>query len=83
MATLLIDQIKTKSYGGYDVVITGIDPLHHDCLIGTINTPGMGLIDGQWDLSGYLRSGTENTNLNMAADELQELIALAEHLSAK
>jgi hypothetical protein len=77
-----IEPIHTKSKGGYDVVLTHISPADHDCLGGEINTPGSGLIVGQWNLAGYLRSGTETCNLDMRSGELPGLVELAKQLGA-
>lgn len=83
MATIKIKPIEVQSRGGYPVVITGISPTHHDCISGTIETPGAGTIDGQWDLSGYLRGGTDPCNLDTSLEELADLFQLSRQLGAK
>ena len=83
MATLKIDPITTQSRGGYRVVLTGIDPTAHDCIAGEYWTKVEGPIAGQWDLSGYLRGGTDNLNLDTGDNDFAGVVALAEHLGAK
>ena len=82
MATLLIKEIHVTSRGGYNVIITGVVPTDHDCIVGTIDTPGQGVISGCWNLSGYLRSGTNSCNLDMNNSLLAELSDLLKQLGA-
>jgi len=83
MATLLIAPIALVSIGGYAVQITGIEPTNHDCIVGTIQTPGMGLIQGRWNLGGFLRGGTNQTNLDMRSNDMIDLRQLAISLGAQ
>ena len=82
MANVLIEPIETKSRGGYPVKITGIDPNTHDCLIGEITTPGMGTTKESWDLSGYMRGGTDKCNLDLNDDDFSGVSELAKKLGA-
>jgi hypothetical protein len=82
VATLKIEEIRTKSFGGWDVVLTGIDPTDHDFMHGTIDTPGRGVISGRWDDAGYLRGGTAQCNIDPNDPDIAELIALGKQLGA-
>ena len=83
MATISIHPIYIASRGGFPVHISGVRPLDHDCIVGEITTPGVGRAEAQWNLSGLMRGGTDDTNLNMQLAELVELSQLAQKLGAK
>lgn len=59
-----ISPIKGQSNGGYPVVITGIDPTDHDCIVGEITTPGKGTTKGRWNLGGTMRDGVPECNID-------------------
>lgn len=82
MATIQIDPVPIQSRGGYPVTITGIDPTVHDCLKGGIVTPGQGLVPASWNLSGIMRGGTDQCNVDTQADEFVDLAGLARKLGA-
>jgi hypothetical protein len=82
MAALKIEEIHTQSSAGWTVVLTGLDPTDSDFILGTINTPGQGVISGKWDEAGILRNGTPNGNINPTEAEIADLIALGKHLGA-
>lgn len=82
MAVIKIEPISVTSNGGYQVVLSGISPTYHDCIIGEIDTPGMGKVSGEWNLSGIMRGGTSDCSLDMRVDELRELGDLARALGA-
>lgn len=83
MATISLEPIPSNSRAGYPVLIRGVRPATHDCIIGEISTPGMGLVQAEWNLSGIMRGGTDETNLDMHRDELDELVRLAKSLGAQ
>lgn len=82
MAIIQIDPIPMQSKGGYPVTITGIDPTDQDCLAGGIVTKGQGLTAAKWNLSGIMRGGTDNSNLNTQTDEFIDVSGLARKLGA-
>jgi hypothetical protein len=83
MATILIEPITTKSIGGFPVTIDGIDPTDHDCLRGSITTPGGGISRGSWDLNGTMRDGHPDCNLNTRDDAVAaDAAATARQLGA-
>jgi len=82
MATLKIEEILAQSDAGWPVVLTGLDPTDHDFIVGTISTPGQGVIPGKWDESGFLRNGTSSGNINPTDAEIADLIALGKLLGA-
>lgn len=80
MTSILIERVNTTSVGSHPVEITGIDPTSHDCLVGTINTPGQGLTREVWNLNGIMRNGSSPLNLDIGADELEGVLDLAKFL---
>ncbi len=82
MTAILIEPVKAQSKGSFDVEITAIDPTVHDCLIGTITTPGKGTRREQWNLGGLMRNGSPTENLDMHSDLLTDVISLAKKLGA-
>lgn len=80
MTTLLIGPITTKSVGGYPATITGIDPQNDDILIGEIAT-NAGKMKGRWNSSGIMRGGTSDCNLDIADDDINDAIDLANKIS--
>jgi hypothetical protein len=82
MATLKIEPILTTSIGGWDVVLTGLDPTDHDFIVGNITTPALGAIPGKWDGAVFLRNGHSDGNIRPNDAEIAELIALARQLGA-
>ena len=83
MATIIIDPIATYSKGSYSVTITGIDPTEHDCIKGTIVTPGAGIQQGEWNLAGTMRGGKDNSNLDPRDEVTSNVIATAISLGSK
>lgn len=83
MATILIQPVAAITRGGYEVQIMGIDPVSTDCLVGTVQTPGMGAIVAKWDLGGMCRGADTSCNLDMSDDDLVDLKEAAEHLCGK
>ena len=83
MATLKIEPLIVQSRGHNRVVITGVSPTDHDCIVGEYWTKTEGPIPGQWDLSGYLRGGTEPLNLDMGDNDVAGVAGLAAQLGAK
>jgi len=81
MTFLKIDPISTQSIGGYPVVIDGLDPSDHDCIVGEISLP-IGKKRARWNLTGIMRGGVHECNLPMKADDLDGLEALAKKLGA-
>jgi hypothetical protein len=84
MATLKIEEIHITSIGGWAVVLTGVDPTDSDFIIGTITTPGQGVIRGTWNDVGILRGGppSGDGNIHPSTPDVAELIALAKQLGA-
>jgi hypothetical protein len=85
-ATIQIHPIVVFSKGRHRVVISGISPTDHDCIVGELFTRTDGPIPAFWDLAGYRRGGRggeEPSNLDMGLDELQALSKLAIQLGAK
>lgn len=82
MATIKIDPIPCKTTGGFDAEITGIDPTDHDCLKGTINTPGAGTINGKWNLGGTCRDNDSKCDLDPRQDEVADAIGTARKVGA-
>lgn len=83
MATLKIEPIEVASRGKNRVVITGLDPTDHDCIVGQYWLGRDGPHNGSWNLSGLLRDGDESRNLDMNEGSLSELAILARQLGAK
>ena len=82
MATILIDPVDVVSKGGFTGRIIGIDPTSHDCIIGELTT-AIGTKRAEWNLSGTMRGGTPNCNLDTSQLELSELVSLLKQLGAK
>lgn len=82
MVVIQIDPISIRSAGGHAVTISGLRPTDHDCIIGSIVTPGTSLTKASWNLSGIMRGGTDSCNLDMRAPTLTELSDLARRLGA-
>ncbi|MQX38624.1 hypothetical protein [Roseospira navarrensis] len=83
MATLKIETVKTKTKGGYDAEITGIDPTDTDCLRGTINTPAKGMENGKWNLGGICRDKADECNIIPNSEEITDVIDTAKRLGCK
>ena len=83
MAVIIIQAVPTKTVGGFDAIITGIDPTNGDCLIGTIDTPRSGIKDFEWNLGGICRDTDESCNLDMRKNETHNLRVTAEKLGVK
>lgn len=81
MAALAIHPIHTQSRGGYPVIINGLDPSDHDCLVGEIS-PLSGRQEARWSLHGIMRGGSDSANLPMDSDDMKELVLLARKLGA-
>ncbi len=79
MTFLIIREIKTFTRDGLDVVVIGLDPSSHDCIVGRMLKSGENEV--RWDLSGRMRDGDESANLDMNSDDLIDLESLARHLS--
>ena len=86
MATLKIEPIQVVSRDHNRVVITGISPTDHDCIVRQYWTgAGMsadGPHNGLWNLFGIRRGGTPGENLDMSGVDLAELAKLARKLGA-
>ena len=82
MTAILIEPVNAQSIGSFSVEITAIDPTEHDCLIGTITTPGKGNTREKWNLNGLMRGGSSPVNLDMQSDAFSEVISLAKKLGA-
>lgn len=82
MTSILIEPVTSQTIGSYPLEITGIDPTSHDCLVGTLTTPGKGTTREAWNLSGIMRGGSSPLNLDIGADELGAVFDLAKHLRA-
>lgn len=82
MATVKISPITTQTTGGYKADITGIDPTDHDCLSGTIDTPGSSTIDAKWNLGGICRDNDSSCNLDTHRSEVADAVETAKKLGA-
>jgi len=82
MATILIAPVVTQTTGGYPAQVAGIDPTNHDCLVGTIDTHGMGRVDARWNDAGICRDKSESCNLDMRTPELADVVQTAKKLGA-
>ena len=80
MATILIDPINIQSRGGFPVCITGIDPTDHDCIVGIVDPIGTPRMNARWNENGTMRGGTDNSNLDMSADEMVDIVGLLQKL---
>jgi hypothetical protein len=69
--------VKTKSAGGYDVVILQLDTKSADPLLGMIDTPGSDHISKSWDEFGLCRDGTDSCNIDPNEPAIAELIQRA------
>ncbi len=83
MATLKIHPIEIYSKGRNRVLITGISPTDHDCIVGEMWTKLEGPIPSVWNLSGLRRGGTHESNIDMSSEELKDLSKLAVQLGAR
>jgi hypothetical protein len=54
----------------------------HDCIIGTIDTPGLGKIRARWNDVGICRSQTDQCNLNVSTPEVADVVETAKKLGA-
>jgi hypothetical protein len=75
MATILIDPVKTKTRGGYDAEITGIDQNDEDCLKGNVTIPH-GHPERCWNESGICRDSSEDLNISPKAPEVIDVIEM-------
>ena len=82
MATIKIEPIVTKSSDNSRVVITGIAPTDHDCIVGQYWIKQDGPHDAIWNLSGIVRGGPSSANLNAGNEELTEVAKLLRKLGA-
>ena len=82
MATVLIDPIATQTRGGYFAEVTGVDPTHHDCLIGTIEFAALGKIAVKWNDLGICRDRADACNLDMKRPEVSDVVKTANELRA-
>jgi hypothetical protein len=82
MATVLIAHVATQTTGGYPAQVTGIDPTDHDCLVGTIYTPGAGEVDARWNNVGICRGKTDGCNLDVNTSDMTDVIKTAKKLGA-
>jgi hypothetical protein len=83
VATLKIEPLSVESRGKHRVIITGISPTDHDCLVGQYWIGNDGPHSARWDLSGYMRGGSDARNLDMRDDSLAELTNLVIQLGGK
>ncbi len=80
MTTLKIEPVSTKSVGGLDVEIDGINLGTSDLITGMITGPARKW-RASWDEKGICRDNDALCNLDTSADELSELINDAKGLS--
>jgi len=83
MATIKIVPISTKTIGKFDAEITGIDPTDHDCLKGTIDTPGAAIVSAEWNLDGTCRDSIPQCNLDLSQNEVVDAINCARKLGVQ
>lgn len=83
MATIKVEPIQTHTRAGYPATITGISPTNHDCIVGEVTLPSIGLKRQVWDLNGTARDSVDGCNLDMNEDELAEVADLAKHLGTR
>jgi hypothetical protein len=83
MTMIMIQPVSTKTSGGFDATITGIDPLNTDCLVGSIITPGAGHRDVSWNLGGICRDNQDSCNLDMRNNETRDVRETAIRIGAK
>ncbi|MGA8864003.1 MAG: hypothetical protein WB444_09350 [Gallionella sp.] len=76
MPTFKIEPISTKTDGGYDATITGIETGTTDFINGTIQAPA-GQLNVSWDEGGICRDKDQSCNLDPRSDEYKELIKAA------
>jgi hypothetical protein len=82
MATVLIAPVTTQTSGGYPAEVTGIGPTDYDCLIGTIDTPGLGKIPARWNTVGICRGQTPQCNLDVRTPIVADVVQTAKKLGA-
>ena len=80
MTTLKIEPVHTKTVGGLDVEIDGINLGTSDLITGMISGPARKW-RASWDEKGICRDNDPLCNLNTASDELSELISDAKSVS--
>lgn len=80
MASIIIKSINTTTSGGFNATISSINPTDSDCLEGTVQTPGAGLKEVRWDLSGICRDNPDSLNLDMRNNETHDLRETAKRL---
>ena len=83
MATVLIQPVATKTRGGYDAQVIGIELTDYDCLEGTIDTPAMGRINARWNVLGICRDNPEGFNLDIRSPEVADVMETAKKLGCK
>lgn len=81
MAVILIEPIQINTRNGYTVSIYGIEPNAHDCVRGEITLPN-GSQKGSWNSSGFMRGGTDGTNIDPSDPDFKDVIETAQALSA-
>jgi hypothetical protein len=82
LATIVIQPVTTKTKGGFDAVVTGIDPTDVDFLKGQIDTPALGKINVVWDTNGLCRDNDPSCNLDVNDDETADVIDTAKKLGS-
>lgn len=82
MAVLEIHPVQTVTSGGFNAVITGIDPANTDCIVGVVDTPGQGSINVRWNLGGLCRDTDGSCNLDMRKNETADVRETAKRLGA-
>lgn len=82
MSIILIQPVVTTTSAGFNAIISGIAPSDHDCLVGSITTPGRGLIDVRWNLGGTCRDIDDSCNLDMRKYESSDVHDTPERLGA-
>jgi len=79
MTTIKIEPISTKSRGGFDVELTGINLGTTDLLRGTITTQTR-TWQGSWDENGTCRDNDSQCNLDTSDSDIEEVIRDAKDL---
>jgi hypothetical protein len=82
VAVVVIQPVETKTRGGLDAEITGIDPVDPDCLKGTVDAPALGKLNVTWDQGGICRDQDPDCNLDLSDSEVQDAIETAKKLGA-
>lgn len=79
MVIIPVQPFDLTTNGGYSVTISGLFPYSHDCIIGTLVSPS-GISEGSWNLSGIMRGGSPDCNLDPSSNEMMQLSRIARSL---